>query len=130
MNNSENRTVANDELLSRMEALETSIARLSLQMASIQGLLEAESKSLPPAPAWLTTDEAVQRWGKAKSTLRKYRNRKIWSDGSIPWIEGVHWKRGHYNKALVDHWFTYRHDHQTHRDFCQRWLDRADKLPD
>ena len=128
----ENRTVANENLLKRMEALENKVTRVSLQLASIQGLLEHFNKQAAQAEIptqWVRPKDAADIWGVSESALRKWRTRE-WKDGSFQWIEGVHWKkRGGYNRAIVDHWFTYRHDWQTHQDYIRRWLKASNQLP-
>ncbi|MGD1853984.1 MAG: hypothetical protein ACFB2W_06995 [Leptolyngbyaceae cyanobacterium] len=102
------------------------LKRIELQQHLI--LAQKQPEALIPTQ-WLRPKDAAKLWGLSASTLRKYRY-KEWTDGSCNWIKGIHWKqRVGYNRAIIDHWFTYRHDHTTHQDFINRWMKSTNQLP-
>ncbi|MDV3351737.1 hypothetical protein QGP82_23745 [Leptothoe sp. LEGE 181152] len=107
----------------RMEKKLDAIHQLQTQ------LLAGHQSDGPMLIQWLKPKDAAIEWNLSESTLRKYRY-KEWTDGSYCWLKGVHWKsRVGYNHAIVDHWFTYRHDHKTHQDYIHRWLKATNQLP-
>lgn len=116
----------NSELFERLERIELRLTRMELRQQQILAARQAEE---PIITQWLRPKAAAAEWNLSESTLRYYRTRN-WSDGSYKWIKGIHWKpRGGYNRAVCDHWFTYRLDHNTHQDFINRWLKAANRLP-
>lgn len=74
---------------------------------------------------WVSPEEMAEFFNIAPRTLAKWRECKEWSDNSIPWISGIHYKQlpsserkqqvgdrarsttGYlYNKPLLTHWFN------------------------
>lgn len=103
-----------------------SLKRIELQQ---QQILSQHQPEAPIPTQWLRPKDAVIEWNLSESTLRKYRY-KEWTDGSYSWLKGIHWKsRVGYNRVIVEHWFTYRHDHKTHQDYINRWLKASNQLP-
>ncbi|MBT9316256.1 hypothetical protein [Leptothoe spongobia] len=115
-----------EELIARLDRMELQLGRIQLQQQEILAARQAEA---PIPTQWLKPQAASVEWSLSESTLRKYRY-KQWTDGSYGWIKGIHWKaRIGYNRAIVEHWFTYRHDHKTHQDYINRWLKATNQLP-
>ncbi|MDV3351739.1 hypothetical protein QGP82_23755 [Leptothoe sp. LEGE 181152] len=114
------------QILELLERMERQFIRIELQQ---QQILSQRQPECPIPSQWLRSKDAAKRWNVSTSTLRKYRVKR-WDDGSFQWIEGVHWKkRSGYNLAIIDHWFTYRYDHQTHQDYIHQWLKASNELP-
>ena len=115
------------QLLDRLERVENRLGCLSLQL---QQLLETRGQQHIPPATWVRPKHAVEIWQLSDSTLRKWRSKEEWSDGSIPWIEGIHWKkRQGYNRLVIEHWFTHRHDRGIHLDYIARWAKASDAIP-
>ena len=118
--------MSNEELMQKLDRIELQLARIQLQQRELLANRRAEE---PVPTLWLRPKAAALAWNLSDSTLRKYRTRE-WKDGSFNWLEGIHWKpRGGYNRAVIEHWFTYRYDHVTHRDYIDRWLKASNRLP-
>ncbi|MEM1240363.1 MAG: hypothetical protein AAGI45_11030 [Cyanobacteria bacterium P01_H01_bin.26] len=106
--------MSNQTLMQRLEKIQMKLTRVQLQLSDVMAGRQFEK---PIQTQWIRPKAASVLWSRSDSTLRKYRTKK-WTDGSYNWIEGVHWKkRKGYNRAVVDHWFAHRWDHEAHQDF-------------
>lgn len=99
-----------------------------------------------PEKTWFTAAETARALNISVDTLALWRDAEEWEDGSLPWIEGIHYQRLPvarptrspkvkrstasycYNLKLVLHWFDWRGDVRAQEKAANQWRKQQTRL--
>ncbi|HEY9738254.1 MAG TPA: hypothetical protein V6D06_18305, partial [Trichocoleus sp.] len=115
-----------EQAIARLVEINTHINdRLDEVTAQQAQLMRQIERLAPELPEWLDKHQATDHFGWSVSTLRRWRQREEWADGSVAWAEGIHWREEpggvRYCRPLLEDWRLNRYDAAAHQRAISEW---------